>query len=147
MHQRTEAALSITLTLCAVAMVGLLGYRTLVADRAGAQQFDQGPVRVGSPARFVEGGIHVGPKDAIVTVAEFADFECPACAAFSSDLKAVMEEHPQEIAYVFHHFPLRQHRFARPAARVAECAHEQALLQRCRTCCLRNRTRSVSNAG
>jgi protein-disulfide isomerase len=33
-----------------------------------------------------------------------------------------MEKHPQDVSLVFVHFPLPGHRFARQAARAAECA-------------------------
>jgi protein-disulfide isomerase len=58
-----------------------------------------------------------------VKIAEFADFECPACKHFESTLKSVLASYPaNRVSLVFVHFPLRQHRFASIAARAAECA-------------------------
>jgi protein-disulfide isomerase len=68
----------------------------------------------------------IGPRDAPVTIVEFADFECPFCRRFATaTLKGLETHYPQEIAVVFRHWPLAYHRLAYPAARAAECAAEQ----------------------
>jgi NhaA family Na+:H+ antiporter len=56
---------------------------------------------------------------------EFADFECPFCGSFHKTIKAVRERYPAQVAVTFIHFPLPMHRFALPAAGVAECAGAQ----------------------
>jgi protein-disulfide isomerase len=61
-----------------------------------------------------------------VQVVEFADLECPVCsrayASLFSDTSAVGRKYRSQISFRFVHFPLSMHRFARPAARAAECA-------------------------
>lgn len=67
-----------------------------------------------------------GAKSAKVTVVEFADFECPACAAYSAEVKKVLAKYPNDVALVFKHFPLTQiHRNAFLAAKYAEAAAVQ----------------------
>ena len=66
-----------------------------------------------------------GPDDAWVTVVEFADFQCIYCKAVLPTLEAVDAERPDEVRWVFKHFPLAMHSRARPAAVAAECAHQQ----------------------
>jgi protein-disulfide isomerase len=55
-----------------------------------------------------------------VPVVEFADFECPACAAVSPILDRLAAE--GSIMLVYRHFPLPQHANAISAARAAEAA-------------------------
>jgi protein-disulfide isomerase len=67
-----------------------------------------------------------GNPDAKVTLIEFADFECPACAAYSSDTKRLVEQFPNDIRYIYRHFPLvSTHKNASSAARSAEAAGRQ----------------------
>jgi protein-disulfide isomerase len=68
------------------------------------------PLR-GSPER--------GPRDALVTIVEFADFECPFCALAQKTVDEVMRRYPRDVRLVFKHFPLDAHRRARPAAMLA----------------------------
>lgn len=66
-------------------------------------------------------------ENAIVTVAEFADLQCPACKAAHTQLvKPLVEQYGERIRYEFHHFPLMSiHRYAMDAAQASECAADQ----------------------
>lgn len=66
-----------------------------------------------------------GDQSAPVTVVEFADLQCPACRAAHPIVKNILEEHGQDIYYVWRHFPLSVHRNARAAAQAAEAAGKQ----------------------
>jgi hypothetical protein len=70
-------------------------------------------------------GIRMGPTDAPVQLIEFADFECPYCAMFHKYMETLRARYPTQVALTYAHFPLPMHRFAEPAARVAECASDQ----------------------
>lgn len=64
--------------------------------------------------------------DAPLTLVEYSDFQCPACQAYSSTLKQLNQEFPDNLRLVYRHFPLRQiHRNAEPAARAAQAAAKQ----------------------
>ena len=64
-----------------------------------------------------------GNADAKVTLIEYADFECPACRVFSTDiLKQLENEYKDSLRVVFRHFPLPQHDRAVDAAKAAEAA-------------------------
>lgn len=68
----------------------------------------------------------IGSDSAQVTIVEFADFQCPACASAHPVVKQVLDHYEDnEVQYVFRHFPLPGHQHARPAARAAEAAGEQ----------------------
>ena len=47
-----------------------------------------------------------GNPDAPVTIIEYADFQCPACANFSLYIEALMDAFPTSFKVVFRHLPL-----------------------------------------
>lgn len=68
----------------------------------------------------------LGDPDAPVTVIEYADFECPYCAAAAPVLKQLVEESDGAARLVFRHFPLAgNHPHALTAALAAEAAGAQ----------------------
>ncbi len=67
-----------------------------------------------------------GSPNALVTIVEFSDFECPYCGGFHPTLKRVLNEFPDQVRLIYKHFPLDSiHAQARPAALASECAGEQ----------------------
>ncbi len=60
-----------------------------------------------------------GPADALVTLVEFSDFECPYCARAAAVLEQLGERFPDDLRLVFRHFPLSFHEDARPAHEAA----------------------------
>lgn len=66
-----------------------------------------------------------GPADAKVTLVEYADFECPACAAYQPVLKEVKETYKDDLRFVYRHFPLPMHRNAVAASLASEAAGKQ----------------------
>jgi protein-disulfide isomerase len=80
------------------------------------------PEAKGGPAS----GIHVrGKADALVTIEEFGDFQCPPCSIMSVVLAKLEEEYGARLRVIFHHFPLAVHAHAREAAFAAEAAGMQ----------------------
>lgn len=72
-------------------------------------------------------GIAVGDEDAPITIREFADYQCPACAAFSSTARRVRKDlvDSGKARFVFFDFPLPMHDNAHEAAVAARCAERQ----------------------
>ncbi len=66
-----------------------------------------------------------GPGDALVTIVEFSDFQCPYCDRAAETVKQVFEESPGDIRIAFRHAPLASHRAAALAAEATMAAHEQ----------------------
>ncbi|MBI1833580.1 MAG: thioredoxin domain-containing protein [Candidatus Andersenbacteria bacterium] len=67
-----------------------------------------------------------GPAGARITMLEYSDIECPYCQQFHPTLERVMEEYPNDVRWVYRHFPLEQiHPHAREAANATECAAVQ----------------------
>lgn len=71
----------------------------------------------GSPTR--------GAAKPVVTVVEWADFECPFCAVAAPVLKKLVESHPEQVQLVFKHYPLSAHEHSENAARAAVAAQRQ----------------------
>ena len=67
-----------------------------------------------------------GAASGTVTLVEFGDFQCPACAAYEPLVRKVVEENPETVKFVFRHFPLTQ---IHPNALLAAKASEAAGLQ------------------
>ena len=66
-----------------------------------------------------------GPANAPVTIVEFTDFQCPACAAMHPVLEEVLKSYGDKVHFVVRDFPLAQHLNARKAAEAADAANEQ----------------------
>jgi protein-disulfide isomerase len=60
-----------------------------------------------------------------VLIVEFADFECPHCAATRPMLDDLFKRYDGQIRFVYKNFPLGSHQFAEKAARAAIAAHKQ----------------------
>jgi protein-disulfide isomerase len=67
-----------------------------------------------------------GNIDAKTTLIEYSDFQCPACAQYEPIVKQILETYPEDLLFVYRHYPLVQiHRFALPAAEASEAANKQ----------------------
>ncbi len=67
---------------------------------------------------------HVQGNDhAVVTLVEYGDFQCPACAMAYPLVKQLQHRYAGNLRFVFRHFPLGQaHPYAQMAAELAEAA-------------------------
>jgi protein-disulfide isomerase len=83
-----------------------------------------GTVRLDSPVGERD---HVqGPATASVTLVEYGDFECPYCRAAVPIVEELRRILPDELLFVFRHFPLENlHPHALRAAEAAEAAASQ----------------------
>lgn len=66
-----------------------------------------------------------GDSNAPVTVVEFTDFQCPACAAMHPVLEEVLKSYGNKVRFVVRDFPLPIHANSRKAAEAANAAHQQ----------------------
>ncbi|MBZ5714639.1 DsbA family protein [Nannocystis pusilla] len=67
----------------------------------------------------------LGPNDALVTVVEYSDFQCPYCAKVTDPLKDAMGTYEGDVRLIFKHYPLPGHTAAPGAAQAAWAAHQQ----------------------
>ncbi len=67
-----------------------------------------------------------GPDDALVTLVEYGDFECPYCGQAESVIRELLSSFGAEIRYVWRHLPLND---VHPGAQIAAEASEAAAAQ------------------
>jgi protein-disulfide isomerase len=65
-----------------------------------------------------------GPDDALVTIIEFSDFQCPYCGQAAATLRQIFEE-SEDVRIFFRHVPLPSHSQAMAAAEASLAAQEQ----------------------
>src|SRR5574341_1508232 len=104
------------------------GYRQTA--RPAAPQAGQRPARPQEDPNAVyrvpvDGSASKGPADALVTIVESSDFECPFCKRAAPTLKQVEEAYAGKVRIVFKHNPLPMHANAIPSALAAEEARAQ----------------------
>ncbi len=75
------------------------------------------PVEADDPQR--------GPRDALVTIVEFSDFQCPFCGRATATLAEIERAYPTDVRVVWRDQPLPFHTDAEPAALVAREAYAQ----------------------
>ncbi len=95
----------------------LLGYYFYSTSATPATTTNTTPVVIGQTD-------HVrGAKDGKVTLVEFGDFQCPACASFEPILRQVMVDNKDILKFSYRHFPLTAiHKNALLASKASEAA-------------------------
>lgn len=92
---------------------------------AGSVAYSQYAAKQADEGVVVESHIKGNPE-AEVTLVEYSDFQCPACAQFYPYVKDLLAEYPEDIRFEYRHFPLINiHPQAVPGARAAEAAAQQ----------------------
>lgn len=66
-----------------------------------------------------------GKVDAPITIFEYSDFECPYCKQYHPNPKKLVERYPDQVNWVYRHFPLPFHNpAAEQESQASECAAE-----------------------
>lgn len=67
-----------------------------------------------------------GSENAPITIVEYGDYQCPACAAYHPIVEQILEESDGQVRFVFRHFPLKSiHPNAETVARAVQAAGVQ----------------------
>jgi protein-disulfide isomerase len=66
-----------------------------------------------------------GAKDALVTIVQFSDFQCPYCSRVEPTIDQVMKEYAGKVRVAWRNMPLPFHDKAKPAAIAAMAANQQ----------------------
>ena len=81
------------------------------------------------PGVNLAGDFWRGNPDALITVIEFSDFQCPFCQRHTLETQPILDEQfvdTGDVMWIFKHFPVQStHPFAFPAAIFAQCVGEQ----------------------
>lgn len=112
---KTLAAIAIVAVILGI--VGIMAYRSSETTKTPPVPRPDNTEKLVRPDSYT-----LGPADAKVTVVEFLDPECEACAAFAPTVKKIVGEFPQ-VRFVFRYMPF--HRNAKLAATYMEAAGEQ----------------------
>jgi protein-disulfide isomerase len=78
----------------------------------------------GDPPAVTDRDYVRGNPNAAITLIEYSDFECPFCQRFHPTLKQVLDNYPDDVRWVYRHFPLSIHAGAQKKAEAAECVGE-----------------------
>jgi protein-disulfide isomerase/uncharacterized membrane protein/rhodanese-related sulfurtransferase len=78
-------------------------------------------------SRLVRPDSHgTGNPQALVTLVEFGDLQCPSCAAAEPEMRELRRLYRDRVRFVFRQFPLEEvHVYALKAAEASECAAQQ----------------------
>ncbi len=113
--------------IAAVAMLtvgsGAMLYRAKQRSVAASAAATAGATGTGASAMTPE---HVrGASGAPVTLEEFGDFQCPACATTAGVIQALEKVYGKRLRMIFRQFPLPAHQHGRDAALATEAASLQ----------------------
>lgn len=112
--------------ICAVVVTALVVRRELTGPGAGPAATDvETSGTVAEWRDLLEAGHALGPPDAPVQIVAFSDFQCPACRALATSIRALRAQFPEAIRFVYRHYPLPNHSHATTAAHASECAARQ----------------------
>lgn len=131
MRPRHDQLASLSIIVAALAVVFATASRLQWGRRGDVSiQLAGPPTYVPEWQTIGASGRRFGSATAPMTVIVFSDLECPFCRKFHEKFKALGTPLRDSVALVFIHFPLASHRFARAAARGAECAAQQGRFER-----------------
>ena len=87
------------------------------------ESFEPGP---GNPLALLPNEHVMGAEDPLVTMILYGDLQCPGCDQLYEALKEMVDRRPDEVRFVFRHFPLTAQY---PASHLAAEASEAAFTQ------------------
>lgn len=101
-----------------ILVVGFIGFVWLVSGDK--------PAETGATGSAVPSTHIIGKQGAAVSLIEYSDFQCPACAAYFPVIEQIIEKYKDRISFEYRHYPLATiHRNAFAAARASEAAGKQ----------------------
>ena len=98
-----------------------------VAGGDNPQAAPQPPPQAGEVDPVTESDYIRGNRNARIALIEYSDLECPFCKSFHPTAQQVVSEYPDDVMWVYRHFPLEQlHSKAPQQAEAVECAGKLA---------------------
>jgi protein-disulfide isomerase len=106
--------------LCFVIVIGLIVWGMIAAFNKEASLGV-----LASPGEITATDHIRGPENAPVTLIEYSDFQCSACATYFPVIEQLLEEASTTVRFAYRHYPLPQHGNALLASQASEAAGEQ----------------------
>lgn len=116
-----------------VVCLGIFGVIALISSSNNSSQPVDSAKLVRENSNKIEGSSGV-------TLVEFGDYQCPACATAHPTVKRLLDKYQGKITFVFRNFPLPLHKNADISSRAAEAAGIQGNTGRCMICFTKTRT-------
>lgn len=104
--------------LCFIVVLGLIVWGLVVAMNKPVTPSKT----LSTPADVTSIDNVIGPENARVTLIEYSDFQCPACAMYFPVVEKLFAESSTTMRLVYRHFPLPQHANAMIASQASEAA-------------------------
>ncbi len=122
---RKEIIILVAIILVAIVafVVGSNYYRSSIQNKPVAANSNSNKATVNAEVLVRPDSPTLGPADAKVTLVEFYDPECEACAAFAPIVKKILKENEGKIRLVMRYLPLHPNSLS--AATFTEAAGEQ----------------------
>jgi protein-disulfide isomerase len=110
------------IAIACASLIGLAVYLTIRPADEGPRILELSPAAV---VRKEKNAWIQGPENAPVTLVEFSDYQCPACAALHPIVKDTLKRTGDYVQFQQRHYIIPGHNKARIAARAAEAAGRQ----------------------
>ena len=104
-----------------IILIGLIIWGMIAASQKSAKEGASLPL----PDQITATDHIKGNASSTVTLVEYSDFQCPACAGYFPVVEKLFREASTTMRLVYRHFPLSQHANAIPAALASEAAGKQ----------------------
>ena len=128
-ENKSNHAVPLAILLAGVLIAGALYLRPASAPIPTAPSGQAAAVGVAlAKLSPIDAGEHQrGPAEAALKIVEFSDLECPFCKAFQRAMQKLIAKYPDDVAWIYRHFPLDElHSKARAEAVAAECVAQLA---------------------
>lgn len=104
--------------LCFIVVLGLIVWGLVLAMNKPATP----TATLNTPVAVSSTDNVLGPENALVTLTEYSDFQCPACGMYFPVIEKLFSESSTTLRLVYRHFPLPQHANALIASQASEAA-------------------------
>jgi len=116
--------LAILIPIAVIVLLGILmsNFDTFFPTPSASGKLDKIMQKVNTNSSNTEYGTN---PNSSVTVLEFSDFECPACAMAAPEVHKLLLYYGDRINFIYKHFPAKEN--SMQAAEAAECARDQGM--------------------
>ncbi len=109
-----------------IGVLGIIGLAIYGLMRLGANTRSGSTLQPGQSIPAIDAKDSTrGSSIAKLSLVEYSDFQCPACASYEPLLQEVQKQYAGSVLFAYRHFPLPQHQNALIAATATEAAGKQ----------------------